>query len=453
MTPHVTLIHVELRALDRWAVGVIPDADATVKSPTAINPCTGKPHIPGSSLAGSLKRHLRNATTWMANDPSAWEEATGDIDRSRSRLAVLGATVRDGTVQSRGSTAVNPTRRAALENTLREEQWVEPGVIDVLLCHDGERDAELVAELLSWRPVIGRGASSGMGRALPIEVRTLTLDLTKAEHLRWWLSTRHTWYAAPATTPCPDGTCAVEPQRASGEVGQEAEPTWDAGVTVLQVRWRVVDPIHIGTHEGNRADGIDAPSVNTDDLLGKKQATIARTMRLKGEVLIPGSSWKGIYRHRTDHIATVLGMTEVERQRLGDVLFGSLARAGLLRFADTVAAATVVTRTHVSIDRFTGGALDGGLFTVEAIAPHTELDHRISANRDVPPEVVALLTHVTRDLHDGLIGVGGHTTRGYGSVVASTEEAVGMLTAGATRLSREGLIAAVETLETGGGEQ
>lgn len=449
MTSTVTLIHVRLQALDRWAVGVIPDADATVKLPTAINPGTGRPHIPGTSLAGSLKRHLPAESTWLGDDPAGWEERTGDIPRHRSPLAILGATVLNAGIQSRGSTAIDPRRRAALGVTLREEQWVEPGPIDVIMQHDGPRDQDLVDQLLSWRPIIGRAGSSGLGRAVPTSVRTVSLDLTQAEHLRWWLSTRHTWYAAPTTTACPKDTAQTDPDpKDAGSGDTDAEPAWDVGREVLRVAWRAVDPIHVGDHEGSRG-GDDQPLDPTTAL--KKLASIARTMRLRDRVLVPGSSWKGVYRHRVAHITTVIGMAGGESQRLCDVLFGSLSRSGLLRFADTTAPASVLTLTHVSIDRFTGGALDGGLFTVEAIKPGTELVQSITTERDLPPEVVALLTHVACDLHDGLIGIGGHTTRGYGSVAAATAQEAKRLRDTAHPLSVEALATALETLESGGG--
>lgn len=94
---------------------------------------------------------------------------------------------------------------------------------------------------------------------------------------------------------------------------------------------------------------------------------------------------------------------------------------------------------HVALDRFTGGA---------ARKSHTDLLAHASGDRagmlygiaapevgrlnivvditDLPgaehPLFTALLRLVLQDLHDGLVGVGGATTRGYGGLRATTLE-------------------------------
>jgi CRISPR/Cas system CSM-associated protein Csm3 (group 7 of RAMP superfamily) len=95
------------------------------------------------------------------------------------------------------------------------------------------------------------------------------------------------------------------------------------------------------------------------------------------------------------------------------------ARA-LIRFADApVRDARDRTRTHVAIDRFTGGARKTALYTmqvlesgtipllVEPLAELGELRLR---------EIRAVLRLVLDDLNDGIIGLGAGTARGYGSV-------------------------------------
>jgi hypothetical protein len=60
-----------------------------------------------------------------------------------------------------------------------------------------------------------------------------------------------------------------------------------------------------------------------------------------------------------------------------------------------------VRRTHIAIDRFTGGVLPAARYTMET------------------PESASF----TEDLHDGITGIGGGGTRGYGSISVDFGEA------------------------------
>ena len=134
-------------------------------------------------------------------------------------------------------------------------------------------------------------------------------------------------------------------------------------------------------------------------------------------LVIPGSSWKGIFRHRCDVILRWCQASDEQRTHLMDWLFGTPERPGALVFASAVVpAGTPREQTHIAIDRFTGGVIDGGLYMVASIPRSTPLrqDIGLVSGAELPPEVQNLLTHVAGDIHDGLIGVGGGGGRGYG---------------------------------------
>lgn len=84
---------------------------------------------------------------------------------------------------------------------------------------------------------------------------------------------------------------------------------------------------------------------------------------------------------------------------------------------------------HVAIDRWTGGAADGLLFTVaepwkvswEPICLRVDLT-RLGPRSDL---ALALLMLVLRDLRDGRLPLGGSVNRGFGDVTASVTVAVG----------------------------
>jgi CRISPR/Cas system CSM-associated protein Csm3 (group 7 of RAMP superfamily) len=72
-------------------------------------------------------------------------------------------------------------------------------------------------------------------------------------------------------------------------------------------------------------------------------------------------------------------------------------------------------RTHVGIDRVSGGARDAQLFQTAPL-PTGQLPLRIDLLGDVQPWVRNLIWHVLCDIDDGLIGVGSRTTRGLGTL-------------------------------------
>ncbi len=445
----VTLLAIVLEIDDRWGVGTMPNADQEISLPLIADltaPCSDRgrpPHVPGTSLAGSLRSHLREGlrVAWLGSEPPAWEESTGDVKYVPSRLRLLGCLMVDGhQIASRGVTAVNARRRAAAGRTLRIEQWAHPGTIVVCAEHSGEPSPDLIGELRSWEPVIGRSASTGMGRAWVSSVRSLRLDLDKAEHLNWWLTDcRVGWFSGGAA---PDG--ATE-SAYSGRV-----PHADRDV-VLSIQWRVREPIHLGT-----GDADTVADVKGDN--HERRHTVAHVFTVDDLCLVPGSSWKGIFRHRTAYILRSCGASETEVNTVQDYLFGATGHRGVLIFDDArTGVGANVRRTHAPIDRFTGGALEGGLHTLYAVERGVEFTQRIrvrviptrlpdeAAMKDVvakavPKELANLLCHVVRDCSDGLVGIGRGSSRGYGWI-----EAVGG--ASATPILLRDVLAAVPAKE------
>lgn len=391
-----TLLKIELAIDERWAVGTWPRSTDTVQLPVLLDPRQSRmlPYLPGTSLAGSLRRHLPPdmAQTWLGPEAGPREQRTGSIDRKPGKLLILGCLPIDAAVHDRGSTAINGARGAAQLNTQRREQWADPASVTLVAEHDGVRDENLMQQLSTWRPVIGRARTRGMGRARVTAHTSLTLDLTRTEQLTWWLTTRDTWLRG--STGCPEGATLVH-------VPVDSPTTSDATV---QWRLKVVDPIHIGT--GTRAEDHNRDGYSS-----------AIPMSSNGTLTIPGSSWKGVFRHRAEVILNACGIAGGDRDAVVAMWFGSLERRGRLRFADSPTDVTKgKSRTHVAIDRFTGGARTSALFRVTSIPEETIVTLSIDADEALPPSVRNLLEHIVNDLHQGIIGIGGHTTRGYGTV-------------------------------------
>lgn len=71
---------------------------------------------------------------------------------------------------------------------------------------------------------------------------------------------------------------------------------------------------------------------------------------------------------------------------------------------------------HVAIDRFTGGAIDGALFS-EKVSRKKDGDIELSiylSGNGVPEDVIAALEEALKDICKGLLPLGGMTTKGFG---------------------------------------
>jgi len=413
---------VTLRFRTPWSVTSPENSEGEVDLPCRRDPF-GNLVVPATSVAGSLREHFRSTngddftTRWFGSRLGDGDD--GRLDRSRIR--VLG-TQMTGHADGGGSspttvverTSIDPARGAAREKSLHVVELAPDGAeVDVFLrldrssAHDQSRfeEDEFLETLRSWRPNIGRGRTSGLGRASLVSIRTGVLDLASEEGLRSWLSRSGSDLVRAVAT---------EEVVLRGEAGDEE--TDDA--LLLNVRMRSNDAIWIG---GGRTSGNRSwPAVRSAGSLSHRQ-------------VIEGSSLKGMFRSRVGFILRSIGI-EVCSSQGGCVrnecplcwMFGSTTQRGRVDLrAAPLDGGWSVTRTHVSIDRFTGGALPAQLFTEESLLVGAEFTLAVGwDDRDgpAPDWVAALLAWVVRDIHNGYVGVGGRTSRGLGSASIADEE-------------------------------
>lgn len=396
---NITLIRVTIAIESSWAVGGVALPDAEVDLPVQRDPRgSDQAHLPATALVGSLRAHLGEplATTWFGPALGGREVRTGTRELAAGRARALGAVLTESRVNTRGRTAVDRGRRAADEGMFRQVELVDPSQVTFALevehPSSGDLDIGELRDLIgTWQPAVGRGRSAGMGHARVTDVRSLDLDLSVAGDLTWWLTGRRAWLLGLDSASLPPGR-----SEEGGSVDQQEKSDTQ---TVHCYNVTVTEPIHVGTGEEVAAR---AP---------------APTLASANDFVIPGASWRGVFRHRIEHILDAVGATPTERDAIIEELFGSLASGrGALAFSESrVRKGEPIIRTHVAIDRFTGGARDTSLFSLQAIPPGATLTLRITAPMGTA-HTANLLQHVLRDLHDGLIGVGGHGSRGYGSV-------------------------------------
>ncbi|WP_338602841.1 CRISPR-associated RAMP protein Csx7 [Sulfolobus tengchongensis] len=183
-------------------------------------------------------------------------------------------------------------------------------------------------------------------------------------------------------------------------------------------------------------------------------ASIARDPILRnanGEPVIPGSSWKGIFRSTGERILSSNKNIEVcsgvgrdhclNKRRLYDrfqqsivndvneaieifwkytclncKLFGTMSVVGIVRFLDSIPITySIGIRTMVAISRTEGAAASKALVQVEYVEPGSKFTFRLIGN-NLPNYAIGYLLTIMNSIHSGMTQVGGHKSRGFGFV-------------------------------------
>lgn len=382
---------------------------------TCDGPCQCAVWLPPTSLAGSLRAHFGDRADQFFGSPApAGKGSDTPLQPSPVRFLGTATTLPAGaSVEVRASTAIDPRRGAAARSTLRTRELLPAGTtVTLFLRYDHRNTNDVPAydlrgfldTVATWQPWIGRGRSTGTGQAHVTHVAARELDLTQPDQLLTWLRGDRNTLFPPGT----DGWTHLLAGR----------PVYRAPALALD--FVTLDALHIGTGTPGTAT---AP------------APVARTAR--GAPMIPGSAWKGLLRSRCGYILRSCGIPACLvpapdepacRNCLLCQVFGwtgdsdgqaghAVGHAGQLIFHDSTIDGTSGHRNHIGIDRFTGGVRNHLLFADEIITnARFRLTITTRTSTDPDPAVRGLLLLAIRDLHDGLVGLGRATTRGYGTV-------------------------------------
>ena len=152
---------------------------------------------------------------------------------------------------------------------------------------------------------------------------------------------------------------------------------------------------------------------------------------IKEKVLIPASSVKGAISHRTTYHYNLINKNFIKengenKAEVVETIFGSKkdkekdSFKGNILISDVYLEKTSSKDTkvfdHVSIDRFTGGAIDSALFQEKTIASKETFILEILINENKVKEKVALeaFKKALEDITTGMLSLGGATTKGHG---------------------------------------
>lgn len=400
---------------DAWSIGGISVLSDDVDLNVVTDPRKSKnnvPCLPGPSIAGSLRAA---ATELEGMDVGKLfgevsEDEKGKPVLTPSAIEILGATLIGDSPkeEKRRRTAINLETGAAKKGSLRNEQFVGATTFRIVVQirgvqgdSSGAVDAWLKL-VENWKPILGRGRTVGLGYARVVRVETISANLKTTNGLGWWLRQKPDFFADSYQPPR-----QIKGELVSDIKAFNKNDPRTAGE--LTVDFELVEPLHLGFENPEEGE--------------------IKVYRQFDNLCIPGTSWKGVFRHRAEVILNVLtndtGMEEDKNQVIS-LLFGSADTGrGILGFrnstlvaADGRSNAMTGKREHVAIDRFAGGAKDSAKFTWECVLPGNQVTLTIDAARldERLPNCKNLLKHIVRDFHDGLIGIGGGISRGYGQI-------------------------------------
>lgn len=281
---------------------------------------------------------------------------------------------------------------------IRLDGWDKPETPEEIAFFDS-----LVALVLAGELSLGgkSGVGYGLYRALAHEYRDL--DLFTREGMAAWL-------ASPEFAPL-----AAKNSVQAGKIPAMAAAGLDGW---LEIPLSCDGPILIGGGAGRPG----APVSDAD-------IVFALTPRLvyEGDLhelwtpTLPGSSLRGVFRHAANAILRDLEIPD--RESILNSLFGYVENAGgacgKLVFADAVLRtggkpARYQFEPHVALDRFSGSALDGALFSDEPFWNEGATAGLRVRARGLEAAEAALFFHVILDFLEGSLAVGSGTNRGNG---------------------------------------
>ena len=160
----------------------------------------------------------------------------------------------------------------------------------------------------------------------------------------------------------------------------------------------------------------------------EKEIDYAKAELSDKKVLIPASSIKGALAHRTTYHYNRLKKLYIgnkDAKESIEAIFGQAKDSknkiegskGKLLISDCFKTKKEALKTfdHVSIDRFTGGAIDSALFNEKTVADDGEhYTIEILVSTEVKDKELEAFECALKDIVTGMLPLGGATTKGHG---------------------------------------
>ena len=408
------------------------DVDLPLLSTLPMDGTAPRPLLPGATLAGALRSYLRSLDL---GDRRAFEKQ--DLLQEQDLLATklfgglreddaglpslvevddaVGVLPTGAAAELRTGVSLNPQTHTAQQEGLYDfEVWPAgtrfPLCLELVLLQDLEKDAQkqlkegfgLVLDALARGEIsLGLRKNRGFGRGTVGAWHVQTFDLTTANGMLAWLGRDDSAPGSPVDNvfhalgvPPPPEASLRRPRR----LRLDATFALDGSLLMR---------------------GADAPSASSPD-----NVHLHAYRPEKGRTpVVPGTGVAGALRARASRILRVLGADDrVVAKKIND-LFGSnvkgqLTGSRLLTHEHALEhVESGLVHARVSIDRFTGGALDTALFDEQAVWGLSLDESALSLRIDLLNASEAdagLLLLLLKDLWTGDLTLGGQRSVGRG---------------------------------------
>ena len=358
----------------------------------------GKPFIPGTSLCGVLREYVEGTSPTMIN------QLFGFVKGNKSRqsaIAIDDIELDDGELTFRDGVRIDSATGTGVEGGKYDYEAVERGAhgwlrmsVTVRELHDRNAITDAVARLIRKLELgirLGAMTSKGFGRVHVENIAAGLYDFRNRSDVAAWLEQIDPVPARASTPIVPSSDVHIE---SDDDLIVDAHFALSSSFIVRDYNRR---------EQGE--DKINAFSLKSRD-----------------DFVVPGTSLKGVLRHRAEYILNRLGVDV----GVLDELMGMSTKTEKLKSRFIVAesyvsarSVTAVAQTRTRIDRFTGGVLQGGLFTTEPVwqssdEPTLNIHFEI---HDVKREAeVGLALALLRDLWLGRLALGGEKSIGRGTL-------------------------------------
>lgn len=425
-------------AVSSGAKGIYTDA-------AIIRDVNGMPYIPGTSIAGIIRSMIgsqKGDEFWgTKEDGGRGSEVTfteGKIVNAKGEV-IDGLDLEACEDELLRHYSKLPVRQhvcitdkgVAKEHGKFDQEVVYAGTrfcFEVEIVSDGDncgRCKEIVDVVNHKLFHIGGSSRKGLGLVSVKKVWTKVLDLTDEDDRTLYLRKSSNLRDSASWT---DGWGEADSLKESGE-----DENWEKYDFNISPNDFVVFGSGLGDEEGE----VDSTPVRESVVKWDEndRGTMTDVTR---SVLIPASSLKGALRHRTiyhynrlaGYFADFMDKEELSQaanncaasNEIFGFLEGKKAKRGNAIFRDVVLVKeTPVMQknvTHVKIDRFTGGAINGALFTEQVdYLPDEKVNVLIYVRTDAlkGEHVRKAFEKAIDDLKKGLLPLGGTTNRGHGS--------------------------------------
>lgn len=398
------------------------DADPLVDMPLLMDEATGRPLLPGTSIAGALRNYLRERELGYGEGEGKNSRAArlfggsrGDDDGAQSPLIVYDSVCEKFGLELRDGVKIEAETRTAKDEAKFDLQLLAAGS-EFPLCFelavsggDGQELRNILATALDGLKAdgitLGARKRRGFGQVSVKNWQVWKYDLREKSGLLAWLS-------SDPEKPVPAG------KQGKGSLAENLGATLideDKRKTArLTAVFTVDGTLMIRSGFGESDSGPDM--VHLHRPRAKEEGRVP---------VIPGTSWAGILRHRALKIArTVSGDNREASQAFVDGMFGpsviergeknaKASRVSIREAEITDVDSLVVTR--VKIDRFTGGAFESALFTEQPAVgkPETRVTLDLTLRNPANSEI-GLLLLLLKDLWTGDLPIGGESGVGRG---------------------------------------